>query len=150
MHQFSAFAISLIVLLAASVAQAQPDGIKEIIDKNLLLEKDGKFREAYAEWAKFMKIPGISGANLADVKVQKIWFTAYFYQTRTLYKTALHDKDIKDRPKLIAGAAKSIVDLESKSQTGWKIAGPMFEEFFKEAESDQLKKAYDKLKSERK
>lgn len=122
--------------------------LQAMMEKAHLIEDQGRFREAYGEWTKFLKLPSISGPNLAKPEVQKIYFPAYFYSVRTLYKTALFDKDIKDRPKLIAGCAAQIIKLEnSKSKEGWQIAGPMFMEFFKDPDADKLKKEYDKLKA---
>ena len=152
MQRFGAIAVGLLVFLGPSLAQAQPPKkIKELMDKNLLLEKEGKYREAYVEWSKFLKIPAISGDNLRDEKVQKVYFAGYFYSARPLYKMATTDPKIKDRQKFIDAAANMILNLErAKSKEGWKIAGPMFNEFLKEGDSEQLKKAYEKLKSERK
>jgi hypothetical protein len=152
MQRFSAFAIGFLVFLAPTFAQAQQmKEIKERMEKNLLLEKESKYREAYVEWSKFLKIPAISGDNLRDEKVQKIYFAGYFYHARTIYKMATTDPKIKDRQRFIDFAAKMIENLErAKSKDGWKIAGPMFEEFLKEGDSDQLKQAYEKLKSDRK
>lgn len=119
-----------------------------MMEKAYLIEDQGRYREAYGEWAKFLKIPGISGPNLAKPEVQKIYFPAYFYSVRTLYKTAVFDKDIKDRAKLITGCANLILKLEnSKSKEGWQIAYPLFMEYFKDPDADKLKKEYDRLKA---
>jgi len=123
--------------------------LQAMMERNFLIEDQGRFLEAYTEWSKkFMTMPSISGPNLAKPEVQKIYFTAYFYQVRTLYKTAIFDKTIKDRPKLIEGCAKQIIKLEyTKGKQGWQIAEPLFKEFFNDPDADKLKKEYDKLKA---
>ncbi len=119
--------------------------LQAMMEKAYLVEDQGRFREAYGEWTKIMKMPSLTN-NLAKKEVQQIYFPAYFYSVRTLYKTALYDKDIKDRPKLITGCANLILKLE-KSKEGWPIVEPMFQEFFKDPDSDKLKKEYEKLKA---
>lgn len=148
MTRFTKIMIGMLTLFCPTVALAQPPGIQQLMDKNLALEKQGKFREAYVEWGKFLRSPAFR--NLADEKVQNVYFTSYFYNARTLFKMATLDPKIWDRQKFIDGTARMILKLEtSKSKEGWKFAGPMFEMFLKEEGSAQLKIAYDKLKSER-
>jgi hypothetical protein len=121
--------------------------VQAMIEKNLILEDQQKFRDAYAAWQGFMK-QDVLVRNLANKDVQKVYFTGYFYSVRTLYKTATLDPGIKDRPKLIVAAAGMIVKLEyAKTKDGWNVAEPLFEELFKDKESEQLKKEYDKQKA---
>ncbi len=125
--------------------------IQAKMEKNLILEEQQRYREAWAEWSAFMKIPSIGGNNLTDKNIQKIYFPAYFYNARTLYKVATLDPKIKDRQKLIEAAANMIIKLEyAKSKDGWEIAGPMFQELLKEKDAEQLKKVYDVLKAGKK
>ncbi len=120
--------------------------IQAMIEKNLLLEDQQKFREAYLQWQQFMKLPPLQ--NLGNADVQKVYFTGYFYNARTLYKVATLDPLIKDRPKLVNAAATMIVNLEfAKTKQGWEIAGPLFRDLLKEEK--QLADAYEKAKAAR-
>lgn len=121
--------------------------VQAMMEKNLMLEDQQKYREAYVLWQAFMKTPGLAN-NLSNKDVQKVYFTGYFYAARTLYKTATLDPAIKDRPKLVTAAATMIVKLEyAKTKEGWLIAEPLFKEYFLDKEADQLKKEYDRLKA---
>ena len=105
------------------------------------------YRGAFTEWEAFMKQPSITGANLQQRPVQEIYFSGYFYAARIRFKLGAFDPEIKDRQRLINGAANSIYRLETaKQKIGWEIAGPMFMELLKDKEYDQLKKAYEALK----
>ena len=142
-------AFGLFVLTGTNIAMAQPNlqKIQAMMERNLLLEEEQKYRLAFAEWQQFMREPGLT-SNLQNKDVQKVYFAGYFYSARTLYKTAMLDPAIKDRPKLIRAAANMIIKLEfSKSKEGWIIAGPIFEEWLKSKESEPLKKEYDRLKA---
>lgn len=150
MERFAAMMICVFAFCCASMADAQQNKIDDIIQKNLLLEKNGQYREAYVEWQRLLVNPEFGGKNLANPDVQKIFYPCYFYYTRTCYKMAVLDPKIKNRQKFIDAAAGMIIKLEtSKLKEGWKIAGPMYEELLKENDSEELKKAYDKLKWER-
>jgi hypothetical protein len=131
-------------ILADPTAKFQ---LQAMMEKANILEDQQRYREAYGEWTKILKMPSLAN-NLAKKEVQNIYFPAYFYSVRTLYKTAVFDKDIKDRQKLIEGCAKLILKLEnSKSREGWQITEPLFKEYFKDADADKLKKEYDRLKA---
>lgn len=124
--------------------------IQAMSEKNLMLEDSQRYREAFLGWQAFMKTPAISGPALARPEVQRIYFPAYFNYVRVYYKIATLDPKITDRPKMISGAAKLIVNLEfSKTPAGWQVAGPMFQEMLKEKEYEPLKKEYDRQKKER-
>ncbi|MSQ93037.1 MAG: hypothetical protein EXR98_00605 [Gemmataceae bacterium] len=124
--------------------------IQAMSEKNLLLEDVQRYREAFLGWQAFMKNPSISGVNLNRPEVQKIYFPAYFNYVRCYYKIATLDPKITDRPKMIASGAKLIVNLEfSKTPEGWNVAGPLFQELFKDKEYEPLKKEYDRQKKER-
>jgi hypothetical protein len=120
--------------------------IQAMMERNFLVEDQERYREAYGGWAGLLKMPALV-SNLAKPEVQKIYFPAYYHATRTLFLVAVRDKDIKDRPKLITGAANNIIKLEnSKSKEGWSIAGPMFMELFKDPDYEKLYKEYQRLK----
>lgn len=140
-------------LVFASISAAQPlpaAKIKEMMDKNLELEKDGKYREALAGWRQFLQLPQFRGANLVKPPVQEIFYPAYFYHVRSLYKVGAFDPEIKDRQKFIDMSAKMIIKIEfSKNPDGWKLVEPMVQKLFEEKDSEQLKKAYDYQKSQR-
>jgi hypothetical protein len=134
------------VLLKHPNAKYQLQGMME---KNLILEDQERYREAYIDWSqKFMKMRSLTD-RLQDKEVQKIYFTGYFHTARTLFKMAKHDPKITDRDKFIKAAANMILKLEtSKSREGWEIAGPKFAEILEDPEYRELKKAYDQLKSQ--
>lgn len=117
------------------------------MEKNYLLEDLQRYREAYLEWQAILKDPNLN-KRLGDKEVQKIYFTAYYYAARTLYKTATLDAKIKEPKKLITAAASMMIKLEfAKTKEGWEIAGPLWEEFIKDKENKVLKDEYEKLKS---
>lgn len=123
--------------------------IQAMMEKNFILEDTQRYRNAYAEWGKFLKNPNLGG-NLKDKTIRQIYFNGYFYQVRTLYKIGILDPKITDRQKYIDGAAKMIVNLEfTAGKEGWGVVQPLFEELLKEPESDKLKKAYDYLKAQK-
>lgn len=145
MHRLAVFITCVTAICCASIASAQQDKLNDRIQENLLLEQKGQYREAYLEWQKFLAIPTISGRNLTDPAVQKIFYPAYFYYTRTCYKMALHDPKIMNRQKFIHSAATMLIKLE-KTKEAWVIVEPMVHELLKEKDSEQLKKSYDALR----
>lgn len=120
--------------------------IQAMMEQNFILEDHKKWVEAYQAWQKFLQNPSISGENLRNPEVQKIYFPGYFYYTRAMYKMGILDPRIKKPQTFIDAAAKNIIKLETaKTKQGWEIAGPLFFKYFKEKEAEQLKKAYDAL-----
>ena len=123
--------------------------IQAMMEKNFILEDTQRYRVAYVQWKKFREMPALA-ANSGDKGVQEISFPAYFYLVRNYYKIGILDpvtKD-KDRQKFIDGAANMILKLEyANTKDGWEIAGPMFYDFFKEKDSEKLKKSYDAQKA---
>jgi hypothetical protein len=124
------------------------------MERNLTAEDQEKYRVAFGYWQLFMKEPALKN-NLGNPEVQKLYFGSYVHWCRSLYLTATKDPDIKDRPKLIASAAKMIVDLEFNKEKdgspkpGWQVAGPRFQEMLKDRDYESLKKEYEKQKSAR-
>ncbi len=119
------------------------------MERNYLYEDTQRYRQAVVEWGGLMK--ALSG-QLGDKEARKIYFTAYYYNARTLYKTAMYDPMIKDKQKLITASANAILKLEytkNKDGTneGWDIVRPLWEEFIKDRENKTLKEEYEKLKS---
>ena len=120
--------------------------LQATMEKNFLAEDQTKYRIAAAGWQAFMKTPGLV-TNLDKKEVQQLYFPGYFYYIRTLYRTGILDPDIKDRPKMITGAARMILNLENaKTKAGWEIVAPLINEYLKEKEAEPLKKEYEKLK----
>lgn len=122
--------------------------IQASMERAYILEEQQKYREAYGEWSKIVKNQSIS-SRLNDPEVQKIFFRAYFCSTKTLYKIAIFDTAIKAPDKLVDACAMQIFKLETTSKDGWTIAGPMFQELLKEADSARLRKAYELLKQKK-
>lgn len=85
--------------------------VQALMEKNLLLEDRQDYRRAYLSWQSFMKMKSLTD-NLANKEVQKVYFAGYFYSARTFNKIAVHDKAIKDPPKMILGAANMLIKLE--------------------------------------
>lgn len=137
--------------LAVKAAQAMIEHpnvrykIQAMMEKNFIYEEQQLYRQAYIEWQKFLAIPSISGKNLADPNIQKIFYPGYFYYARTCYRMAIHDTKIMNRQKFIDSAAGMLIKLE-KTKEAWPIVEPMVIELLKEKDSEQLKKAYDALK----
>ncbi|MBI2808828.1 MAG: hypothetical protein HYX68_27920 [Planctomycetes bacterium] len=122
-----------------------------LIEENVLVKGQPRYREAYVGWAAFLKIPSVSGQNLANKDVQKLYFPGYFHASRTLFKVAKEDPKIMNRPKLITSSAMMAIKLEfAQTKDGWEIARPLYEKLFKEKGYEDFKKEYDRLKKERK
>jgi hypothetical protein len=121
------------------------------MERNLIVEEQEKYRQAFGLWQIFMnKEPALSN-NLARPEVRQLYFTGYVHWTRSLYLTATKDKDIKDRTKLIKSAANMILKLETATtKEGWEIAQPLFEKMLKDPDFESLKKEYDFLKKDKK
>jgi hypothetical protein len=122
--------------------------VQALMEKNLVLEDHEKYREAYLAWVSFMKMKSLTD-NLSNKQVQQVYFTGYFYSVRTFNKIAVHDKAIKDPPKMLVGAANMLIKLEygAKTKDGWNIVEPLFKEYVKENEAEGLKREYEKLKT---
>jgi len=122
--------------------------VQALMEKNLVLEDREKYREAYVAWQNFMKMKSLTD-NLGNKEVQRVFFTGYFYSVRTFNKIAVHDKAIKDPPKMVLGAANMLIKLEygAKTKDGWQIVEPFILDYFKEREAEGLKKEYDRLKA---
>ncbi len=122
--------------------------MQAMIEKNLLLEDQERYREAYIEWSqKFMKMKSLTD-RLSDKEVQKIYFNGYFYMVRTCFEMSENDKMLKNPAAFVTSAANQIIKLEnSKTREGWEIAGPKFQEMLNDPDYGKLKKEYDRLKS---
>jgi hypothetical protein len=111
-----------------------------MMERNLILEDQERYRESYLAWKEFLANRSISGPNLAKPEVQKIFFPSYVHYVRTLFLLAENDKTLKNPKALVEAAGKLIVNLEySKSPEGWQIAGPHFEKMFMEKKFEKLK-----------
>jgi hypothetical protein len=127
-------------------AEKKIEQIEGEINKNLALEAEGKYAAAIAGWSSLAR----STARFAgeDPNLKKLYFEVFFYGTRALFKYAMHDPTVKNKDKIIAAAAKRIVDLEfAKSRDGWEIAGNRFQKLL-ESEPD-LREAYERCKKDR-
>ncbi len=118
---------------------AMPQGQME---KNFILEDDKKYGAATQGWNAFMKA---ASNKPNDTKIERAYFDAYFYGTRTLYLYAMNDPGVKSKDKMLDFAAKRIVELEfSKNKKGWEMTSDRFEQLLKS--EPMLKNAYDRLK----
>jgi hypothetical protein len=121
--------------------------VQALMEKNLLFEDREKYREAYLAWQSFLKMKSLTD-NLGNKDVQNVFFTGYFYSVRSFNKIAVHDKAIKDPPKMVLGAANMLIKLEyARTKDGWNIVEPLVTEYLKEKEAEGLKKEYDRLKA---
>jgi hypothetical protein len=118
------------------------------MEKNLVLEDEEKYSVALLRWGQFMKNPSLT-SNLADPKVQKIFFTGAFQRIRCMYQYAMHEAKKESKPKFIKAAASQLIAIEfTPDQVGWTIIEPMARELL--AKEAELREEYDKLKAERK
>jgi hypothetical protein len=117
------------------------------MERNLVLEDEGRYSVAFAYWSKFLKNPSLTNA-LTEPEVQKIYFTGLFYKTRVMYKYAQYEAKADKRQTYTASAAKTLVTLEfTPDGIGWGIIKPMAEELLKA--EDPLREEYEKLKKDR-
>jgi len=137
-------ALSLCFAPSANAQQAR-NAVNGKMTKNLALENQEKYIEAYLEWQKLLETLRPLAPN-----GQETYFTCYFYYARTCYMMAIHDSRIKNRQKFVDAAAQMILKLEyAKNKDGWEIAGPMFQELLDKKDSNQLKKSYEAQKERR-
>jgi tetratricopeptide (TPR) repeat protein len=116
------------------------------MEKNFILEDDGKYGNATMGWTKLSKslMPKVPNDN----KMKQLYFDGFFYGTRTLFYYGLKDPAVKSKEKIIDAAGKRILDLEfSKNKEGWEAVGPRFEQLL--ATEPVLKEAYDRQKAKR-
>jgi hypothetical protein len=113
------------------------------MEKNFVLEDDGKYGAATMGWNAFQK--ALAPRVPSDPKMEKLYFEGYFYATRTLFKYAMTDPAVKNKAKVIDAAGKRISDLEgAKSKRGWELVG---EHFRKLLETEPvLNEAYERMK----
>ena len=117
------------------------------MEKNFILEDDGKYGAATMGWKALSKalLPKVANDN----KMKQFYFDAYFYGTRTLFEYGMKDPAVKSKEKVVDLAAKTIVDLEfANNKDGWERAGPRFQELL--TMEPILKEAYDRLRANRK
>ncbi len=116
------------------------------MEKNFILEDDGKYGAATLGWNQFMK--GLQRQIADNPKMKQYYFEGYFYGTRTLFKYAVFDPQCKNKEKVVEAAAKRILDLEfSKSRDGWDAVGERFQELLRQ--EPVLNEAYQRLKKNR-
>jgi hypothetical protein len=121
---------------------AVPNGAME---KNFVLEDFGKYGPATMAWNAFMKT--IQPKAGQDPQMRQLYFDAYFYSVRTLFKYAMNDPAVKNKGKLIDAAAKRIVDLQYNNRDAWGRVSERFEELLQQ--EPVLKESYDRLKKGR-
>ena len=66
--------------------------VQAMMERNLLLEDQQRYRDAYVEWSKkFLTMPSLK--DLANKDVQKVYFEGYYYSARTLYNFNIDNAD---------------------------------------------------------
>ncbi len=116
------------------------------MELNFILEDDAKYGAAFQGWN---RLNPVLAKRAQEPKMKQLYFEAYFYGTRCIFKYALHDPAaMKKQQRIVDAAANRIVKLEfSNSRDGWERVGDRFQELLKA--EPMLREAYDRLKKQR-
>ncbi len=114
------------------------------MEKNQIWEEQGAYAACIKAWKAVVDNQNLRNqAAKGDADAKRLYFSAYFYQTRVTYKYGAYDAKVKNGQAFIDLAAKAALKLQfASSADGWEIAGPMYLALIRDEEP--FRKAYEK------